>query len=90
MLPVLLFTSNVILALMLVGQALMYRKDMKQLLNRLLESKGVEGIPEDSPLGNVLGNLGAAAQPPEMRQKIKEAQERVRFNIPNMTQFKAK
>lgn len=86
------YISNALLALMLVGLYLSSKKERTQLMNRLLAEKGIETIPEESPLANALERLGAKhpseVQSPQVRQKIKESQERIRFNIPGMEGFR--
>jgi hypothetical protein len=89
--PLACYFSNGILVLMLVGLFLSSQKERKQLLSRLLEKNDIPGIPEESPMGEMLRNLGAEpageAQP---GIKIKGVQERVVFNIPNMPTYRAK
>jgi len=85
---VLLFILSVILALMLGIQSQQHRKTVNVLLSRILESQGLEGIPEDSPMAEMLQNFGAKKKSEERAPK-KEV-ERTRFQIPGMPIFKGK
>lgn len=81
------YISNALLALMLVGLYLSSKKERTQLMNRLLAGKGIETIPEESPLSEALKNFGAPGVSEENVRKMTKPKERIRFNIPGMPQF---
>jgi len=87
------YISNGILALLLVILSLRHEKLVKELINKILESKGMEGIPEEHPIADILGKLHKEAtepQTPEQKRLMKTAQERIHFTIPNMGPMKMK
>ncbi len=74
------------LVLLLVLQALHNQKIQKGLIDKILEKQGLEPIPDDSPIGSMLKEMGATPINEEQVKTVKKAQEaaRIRFNIPNM------
>lgn len=78
------YISNGLLALLLVIQQHQHNKTNRGLIDRILEHQGLSPLPEDHPLAEAIGKLKGETLTPEQKRLIKQAQGRVRFDIPNM------
>lgn len=79
-----------ILGLLLVVQTIQNHRITLALHSRILESKGMDGIPEEHPLADMLGKLKVEPQTNEQKRLMKTAQERIHFKIPGMPEFKGR
>jgi hypothetical protein len=87
------YISSGLLALMLVIREWQHQKTVKGLLDRILESKGMTALPDNSPVGDFLSQLKEKAQEPvteEQKRLLRTAKERVHFKIPNMPEMRSK
>ena len=76
----------VTLALMLVTQTILNHRTHKELLDRVLESKGMAALPDEHPVADMLNKLKSEAEKPPAKLQ----QQRVHFTIPGMPEFKSK
>jgi hypothetical protein len=79
-----------LLALMLVIREQQHSRIHKGLIDKILESRGMEKLPDEHPLVDAITKLaGDSKEPltPEQKRLMATAKERVRFNIPNMPQM---
>ena len=85
------YISSALLALLLAIQQYQHNRTNRGLLDRILESKGMNPLPDEHPLSDAIGKLKGEPVTDEQKRFIKAAQNRVRFDIPNMgPQFKGK
>lgn len=87
------YISNGLLALLLVIQQMQSNRINKGLIDKILENKGLNSIPEEHPVADMIAKLNEKKVEPlteTQKRLMKNAQERVRFNIPGMPMFKGK
>lgn len=76
-----------LLMAMLVIREYQHSRIHKGLIDRILESRGMERLPDEHPVADLLGKLKQEAKEPvsaEQKRLMKNARERVTFRIPNM------
>ena len=74
-----------LLALMLVTREYQNNRIHRGLIDKILESRGLNPLPDEHPLVEAVKTLAKPeAQTEEQRRLIRTAQQRVKFNIPNM------
>jgi hypothetical protein len=81
------------LALLLVIQQLQHNRITQALHDRILESKGMEPVPKVETINKMVDALMPKRTPynqEQLTKKIKEAQSRVRFQIPGFDNMKGK
>lgn len=82
-----LIVFSSLLFVMLVIREYQNNRIHKGLIDKILESRGMTGIPEEHPIADLLGKLKEEAKEPvtaEQKRLMKNARERVTFRIPNM------
>jgi hypothetical protein len=89
------YISSGLLALLLVIQQIQNNRITAALHDRILESKGLEPVPKVEAINKMVDALLPDRIPynqghKDLEKKVREAQMRVRFNIPGMPQEKAK
>lgn len=80
-----------LLALLLVAQQILHNRITTALHDRILDSKGAERVPEVATINKMIDSFKEKRTPynqEELAKKIKEAQKRVSFRIPNMPEAK--
>lgn len=80
-----------LLALLLVAQQWQHNRITAALHDRILESKGLEPVPKVETINKMVDAFKEKRTPynqEELTKKVREAQKRVHFNIPNMPDFK--
>ena len=80
-----------LLALLLVIQQLQHNRITTALHDRILESKGMEPVPKVETINKMVDAFKEKRTPynqEELTRKIRAAQARTRFNIPNMPEQK--
>ena len=94
------YISIAVLVMILLWNEASHRKTEKNLIDKILIQRGLEPIPDSSPMANVLEAVGAKPRDPmkimqdELQRRKKRVvgmpQENVSFRIPGMPQVKAK
>ena len=77
------------LALLLAVQQYQHNRTNRGLIDKILESKGLNPLPDEHPLAEAVTKIKNANEPLTEKRK-QEMLERVRFNIPNMPILKGK
>jgi hypothetical protein len=83
-----------VLALLLFLRETQHNKIQKGLLDRLMEDRGLEPLPDIAPVSDLMGGGSKEATTERIEQVIKEIQRRkkqaqpVHFNIPGMSAMK--
>lgn len=83
------YISSGLLVLLLAIQQYQHNRTNRGLIDKILESKGMTGLPDEHPLANAVAKL-AAKDAPLTEERKKQMLERVRFNIPNMPILRGK
>jgi hypothetical protein len=79
------YISSGLLALLLAVQQYQHNRTNRGLIDKILESKGLNPLPDEHPLAEAVKQL---AKPEPLTEKRKmEMLERVRFKIPGMPQY---
>ena len=79
------YISSGLLALLLAVQQYQHNRTNRGLIDKILESKGLNPLPDEHPLAEAVKKL---AKPEPLTEKRKmEMLERVRFKIPGMPQY---
>lgn len=76
-----------LLALLLVIQQVLHNRIVTALHDRILESKGMEAVPKVDVINKMVDALKEKRTPynqEELTKKVREAQSRIHFKIPNM------
>jgi hypothetical protein len=81
------YISSGLLALMLVIQQHQHNRTNRGLIDKILESRGLNPLPDEHPLAEAIGKL---KEQPLTEQRKKEMLERVRFKIPGMPEMRPK
>lgn len=72
-----------VLALTLIIQTLGHKRTERGLINKILELRGLEPIPESSPVRGMLETLAGMRKPYNQEQEKKKAAASVTFKMPN-------
>jgi len=83
------YISSGLLALLLAVQQYQHNRTNRGLIDKILESKGLNPLPDEHPLAEAVTKIKNANEPLTEKRK-QEMLERVRFNIPNMPILKGK
>jgi DNA polymerase III sliding clamp (beta) subunit (PCNA family) len=85
------YISSGLLALMLVVREYQHSRITKGLIDKILENRGMTALPESHPVADMLTKLKEEAKEPlteQQKRLMKNADQRVRFRIPGMPEFK--
>lgn len=83
------FILSGLLGLMLVVQQFQHNRTNRGLIDKILESKGMTGLPDEHPLAEAVASLKPKNEP-LTEQRKKEMLSRVRFKIPGMPEYRTK
>lgn len=79
------YISSGLLALLLAVQQYQHNRTNRGLIDKILESRGLNPLPDEHPLAEAVKQL---SKPEPLTEKRKmEMLERVRFKIPGMPQY---
>jgi hypothetical protein len=82
------YISSALLALLLVIQQVQHNRTNRGLIDKILESRGLNPLPDEHPLAEAVKSL---AKPEPLTEKRKqEMLQRVRFKIPGMPEMREK
>ena len=83
-----LYILSGLLGLTLVIREIQHQQLIKALINKILESNGMQGIPETNPMASLFSQLAPSGK--EAAKPEKKIVDRVNFKIPGAPQFRGK